>query len=125
MVDAVSVNLGMNSDVTKHAQLVAEVCEQEIAKIETELEQLEAEINPALDNNALVAFSYVLGKVVDAMKQVPEVSVNSWGQSGGKQGTHLLWWEGLWWEGRVGTSCGGCTEVGREPKLPANLCTSW
>ena len=64
----------MSSDVTKHARLVAEVCEQELAKIETELEQLEAEINPALDDNALVAFSYVLSKVVDTMKQVPEVS---------------------------------------------------
>lgn len=66
---------GMNSDVTKHAQLVAEVCEQELAKLETELEQLEAEINPALDDNALVAFSYVLGTVVDAMKKAPDVSV--------------------------------------------------
>ena len=59
---------GMNSDVTKHAQLVAEVCEQELAKLESELEQLEAEINPALDDNALVALSYVLGTIVDAMK---------------------------------------------------------
>ena len=63
----------MSSEVTKHAQLVAEVCEQEIAKVESELDQLETEINPALDDNALVAFSYVLGTVVDAMKQVPEV----------------------------------------------------
>lgn len=65
---------GMTSEVTKHARLVADVCEQELGKIETELEQLETEINPALDDNALVAFSYVLGKVVDTMKQVPEVS---------------------------------------------------
>ena len=54
--------------------MVAEVCEQEMAKVESELDQLEAEINPALDDNALVALSYVLGTVVDAMKQVPEVS---------------------------------------------------
>ena len=67
----------MNSDVTKHAQLVAELCEEELAKLETELEQLEAEINPALDDNALVAFSYVLGTVVDAMKKGPDVSVLS------------------------------------------------
>lgn len=65
----------MNSEVTKHAQLVAEVCEQELAKLETDLEQLEAEINPALDDNALVAFSYVLGTVVDAMKKGPDVGV--------------------------------------------------
>lgn len=64
----------MNSEVTKHAQMVAEMCEQELSKVENELDQLEAEINPALDDNALVAFSYVLGTVVDAMKQVPEVS---------------------------------------------------
>ena len=68
---------GMSSEVTRHAQLVAQVCEQELAKIETELEQLEAEINPALDDNALVAFSYVLGKAVDTMKKVPDVST-SW-----------------------------------------------
>lgn len=60
--------------MTRHAQLVAEVCDQELAKVESELEQLEAEINPALDDNALVAFSYILGKVVDAMKKVPDVS---------------------------------------------------
>ena len=53
---------------------MAEVCEEELAKLETELEQLEAEINPALDDNALVAFSYVLGTVVDCMKGVPDVS---------------------------------------------------
>ena len=41
--------------------------------METELEQLEAEINPALDDNALVAFNYVLSKVVASMKEVPEV----------------------------------------------------
>lgn len=69
------VPTGMSSDVTKHAQLVAEVCEQEMAKTETELEQLETEINPALDDNALVAFSYVLGTVVDAMKKGPDVSI--------------------------------------------------
>ncbi len=63
----------MSSEVTRHAQLVADVCEQEMTKLESELDQLEAEINPALDDNALVALSYVLGTIVDAMKQVPEV----------------------------------------------------
>lgn len=63
--------------MTKHAQLLADICEQELSKIKTELEQLETEINPALDDNALVAFSYVLGKVVDTMKAVPDVSSNS------------------------------------------------
>ena len=53
---------------------MAEVCEEELAKLQVELEQLEAEINPALDDNALVAFSYVLGKTVDCMKAVPDVS---------------------------------------------------
>lgn len=66
---------GMSSDVTRHAQMLAEVCEQEMGKLEVELEQLEAEINPALDDNALVAFSYVLGTVVEAMKKVPEVLI--------------------------------------------------
>lgn len=80
--------IGMSSEVTKHAQLVAEVCEQELAKIESELEQLEAEINPALDDNALVAFSYVLSKVVDAMKQVPEVSGLLGGMVARSQYTH-------------------------------------
>ena len=39
-----------------------------------ELEQLEQEINPALDDNAQVAFSFFLGKVVNAMAVVPDVS---------------------------------------------------
>ena len=51
------------------------MCNDELQKLEIELEQLEAEINPALDNNALVAFNYVLSKVVASMKQVPEVTV--------------------------------------------------
>lgn len=72
---SIPAHTGMNSEVTHHAQLVAEVCELELAKIETDLEQLEAEINPALDDNALVAFSYVLGKAVDTMKKVPDVSI--------------------------------------------------
>lgn len=63
----------MESDVTKHARLLVEVCELEVKKVETELEQLESEINPALDNNALVAFSYVLSRVVESMKRVPDV----------------------------------------------------
>lgn len=70
----------MSSEVTKHAKLVAEACEQEMAKQEVELEQLEAEINPALDDNALVAFSYVLGTVVDAMKKGPDVRTCSCSQ---------------------------------------------
>ena len=52
---------------------MTEVCDEELHKLEVELEQLEAEINPALDDNALVAFSYVLGKIVASMKEVPEV----------------------------------------------------
>ena len=39
-----------------------------------ELEQLEAKINPALDTNAQVALSYIMGKVVEAMRNVPDVS---------------------------------------------------
>lgn len=52
-----------------------EMCEAEVKKVERELEQLEAEINPALDDNALVAFSYLLSKVIDEMKSVPEVNI--------------------------------------------------
>ena len=59
--------------MTKHARRMAEMCNEEMQKVETELEQLEAEINPALDDNALVAFNYVLSKVVTSMKEVPEV----------------------------------------------------
>ena len=43
--------------------------------MEKELEQLETEINPALDDDAQVALSYLLGKTVDAMKAVPDVSL--------------------------------------------------
>lgn len=65
----------MHSEFTKRAQQVAEACEEELKKLETELEQLETEINPALDDNALVAFSYILGKAVEHMKEVPEVNI--------------------------------------------------
>jgi hypothetical protein len=51
-----------------------EACQEEMTKAEGELEQLEAEINPALDDNALVAFSYLLSKIVDEMRAVPDVS---------------------------------------------------
>ena len=46
---------------------MAEVCEEELAKLQVELEQLEAEINPALDDKA---FSYVPGTTVDCMPDV-------------------------------------------------------
>ena len=65
---------GSDSEVTGSAQKMLEACEEEMRKIERELEQLEAEINPALDDNALVAFSYLLSKAVDEMRAVPEVN---------------------------------------------------
>ena len=43
-------------------------------QFEKELEKLEQKINPALDDDAQVAFSYILGKAVEAMKKVPDVS---------------------------------------------------
>ena len=64
---------GSDSEVTGSAQKMLEACEEEMKKVERELEQLETEINPALDDNALVAFSYLLSKVVDEMRAVPEV----------------------------------------------------
>ena len=37
------------------------------------MEQLEAEINPALDEDPLVALSYLFTKAIDTMKANPEV----------------------------------------------------
>ena len=65
---------GADSEVTGSAQKMLEACEVEMKKVERELEQLEAEINPALDDNAMVAFSYLLTKVIDEMRAVPDVS---------------------------------------------------
>ena len=62
--------------MTASAHKMLEMCEAEVKKVERELEQLEAEINPALDDNALVAFSYLLSKVIDEMKSVPEVNIS-------------------------------------------------
>ena len=42
---------------------------------EKELEQLEAEINPALNDDPQVALSYLLTKAIDNMKAIPEVTV--------------------------------------------------
>ena len=69
--------IGADSDVTKHAHKLLKVCAEEVSKVEGDLEQLETEINPLLDDNALVALSYVLGKAVDIMKSVPEVRILS------------------------------------------------
>ena len=73
-VSLVALITGSDSEVTGSAQKMLEACEEEMRKAERELEQLEAEINPALDDNALVAFSYLLSKVVDEMRAVPDVS---------------------------------------------------
>ena len=40
-----------------------------------EIEQLEAEINPALDDDPQVALSYLFTKAIDTMKSNPEVCV--------------------------------------------------
>ncbi len=53
---------------------MAAACEQELKTLEKELEQLEAEINPVLDDNAVVALCYLLSKSVDVMKMVDQVS---------------------------------------------------
>ena len=71
--ESISVT-GADSEVTGSAQKMLEACEVEMKKVERELEQLEAEINPALDDNAMVAFSYLLTKVIDEMQAVPDVS---------------------------------------------------
>ncbi|XP_064405397.1 uncharacterized protein LOC135350513 isoform X3 [Halichondria panicea] len=63
---------GSTSDVTKHAHKMAAACEQELKTLEKELEQLEAEINPVLDDNAVVALCYLLSKSVDVMKSVDQ-----------------------------------------------------
>ena len=39
------------------------------------MEQLEAEINPALDDDPQVALSYLFTKAIEAMKSNPEVGV--------------------------------------------------
>ncbi len=44
----ISTRAGFSTDVTSHAKHVAEVCEEELAKLQVEKEQLEAEINPAI-----------------------------------------------------------------------------
>ena len=72
-IHSMSHTQGSDSEVTRSAQKMLEGCEIEVKKVERELEQLEAEINPALDDNALVAFSYLLKKVIEEMKSVPEV----------------------------------------------------
>ncbi len=69
---------GSTSDVTKHAHKMAAACEQELKTLEKELEQLEAEINPVLDDNAVVALCYLLSKSVDVMKSVDQVSYNNY-----------------------------------------------
>ncbi len=74
VVNPVALIVGSDSEVTGSAQKMLEACQEEMTKAEGELEQLEAEINPALDDNALVAFSYLLSKIVDEMRAVPDVS---------------------------------------------------
>ncbi len=66
--------IGSTSDVTQHARNVAVVCEQEMKAMEKDLEQLEAEINPVLDDNAVVALCYLLSKSIEVMKSVDQVS---------------------------------------------------
>ena len=68
---AISTHAGSDSEVNGSAQKMLEACEDQVKKVERELEQLEAEINPALDDSALVAFSYLLTKVIDEMRAVP------------------------------------------------------
>ena len=78
------------------AQKVLEVCTEDLKKVspdlplplrmvcralclprvqnEEELSRLERKINPALDDNACVAFSYFMETFINRMKCVPEVS---------------------------------------------------
>ena len=61
--------------MTQHARQMATVCDQELKALEKELEQLEAEINPVLDDNAVVALCYLFGKSIEVMKGVDQVGV--------------------------------------------------
>ena len=54
---------------------MATVCDQELKTLEKELEQLEAEINPVLDDNAVVALCYLFGKSIEVMKSVDQVGI--------------------------------------------------
>eukprot|EP00731_Ephydatia_muelleri_P031270 Em0022g784a len=63
---------GFNSDLSKNAQRMLEICVQEMKEVDKELEQLEQEINPTLGDDPQVALSYLFGKVVEEIKATPD-----------------------------------------------------
>jgi transcription initiation factor TFIID subunit 1 len=63
---------GFGSELTKNAQKLLEVCTEELQKHEEDLARLECKINPVLDQNACVAFSYILETIINRMKAIPE-----------------------------------------------------
>ncbi|XP_064482007.1 transcription initiation factor TFIID subunit 1-like isoform X2 [Ornithodoros turicata] len=64
---------GVKSPLTQVAQNMLELCLKRFAEKEDKLMRLEKAINPLLDDNDQVAFSYILeGIVCDHLKSIPE-----------------------------------------------------
>ncbi|ELU04183.1 hypothetical protein CAPTEDRAFT_225982 [Capitella teleta] len=65
---------GAKSVLTQAAQRMLDLCLQRLAEKEDKLMRLEKAINPLLDDNDLVAFSYILGNIIDTKLKTIENS---------------------------------------------------
>ncbi|XP_077984278.1 transcription initiation factor TFIID subunit 1-like [Glandiceps talaboti] len=63
---------GAKSALTVAAQNMCELCKQKIMEKEDRFTRIEKAINPLLDDDDQVAFSFILDNIVGKMKEVPE-----------------------------------------------------
>ncbi|KRX42737.1 Transcription initiation factor TFIID subunit 1 [Trichinella murrelli] len=63
---------GDQSEITISAQHIFTVASRLVAEKESRLMKLEKEINPLLDDNDQVAFSFIIGNIIDACKKIPK-----------------------------------------------------
>ncbi|KRZ28429.1 Transcription initiation factor TFIID subunit 1 [Trichinella pseudospiralis] len=63
---------GDQSEITISAQHIFTVASRLVAEKESRLMKLEKEINPLLDDNDQVAFSFIIGNIIDECKKIPK-----------------------------------------------------
>ncbi|CAJ0578024.1 unnamed protein product, partial [Mesorhabditis spiculigera] len=63
---------GINHNITMIAQKMFEIAGKRVVEKEHRLLQLEKQINPLLDDNDRVGFSYILNEIVEKLRNIPK-----------------------------------------------------
>ena len=65
---------GLNHSITENAHKISDMAQTHFRSLESKYSKLEKRINPLLDDNDQVGFSFLLREIANKLKQIPESS---------------------------------------------------